>query len=125
MTIVSDLRELANWLEAHPDIAACTHSKNSIGVRTVDTDEFTRFVRTVGSGTKNAADGYAWLSRSFGQVELTVFGDVCQQVQVETQTVTVKEYPPDVEPVLVDVEVPVFEWRCPESFLAGQTERAS
>ncbi len=118
MTIIADLRALADWLDAHPDIAERTHSYNTIGVSTEDAAEFARFVREVGAGRKNAASGTAWLERSFGKLKLTVFGDVCEQVQVGTQTVTVEEYPADVVPELVDVEVPVFEWRCPESFLA-------
>ena len=55
-------------------------------------------------------------------VKVAALGGVCERVQVGTTTVT----KPDPNAALVEVEVPVYETRCPESVLANvDTEAVS
>ncbi len=121
---IKGLRDLADFLEQHPDFPSLPLDGGSaltIMSYTLTREQLASMPRTLGGRwDKDADDTYYHLRRRFGphQVQLyTSRGDVCERVQVGTRTV--QQPAPDAPPVpMVDVEVPVYEWRCPDSLLA-------
>jgi hypothetical protein len=53
-------------------------------------------------------------------VRLTIAKELtCERVQIGEETVEREVYPDDVKPSVVTESVPVYEWRCPESWIGA------
>lgn len=120
------LRALAAFLEDHP-VLFPEWEAYEFSIFTSSKDEFAKMVKEVGAGTKNDVGGYLEFSRKFSdRVRLTVNISKnlsCEKVQTGTKTKTV-EVPATAIPkgsvdgkVVFEVEEPVYEWKCPESWL--------
>ena len=119
---VGGLRELADFLEEHPQFIG----EYAPGVRFdvfVKGDaplmEMKALIKGTG-GRWDKVDFGAWfvLRRHFGPHNLDINAEreaVCERVQVDTKTVM----KPDPSAPLVPVEEPVYEWHCPDSLLAA------
>lgn len=128
MNYSEKLRDLADWLDRHPEIRDeynwnCPRVNVYLGKDRKE--DFSKLVRSMGNVTK---DGYAGqISAEYVQrdiddeyervfaVEVSISG-VCERVQATnedgTPKVTVKR-----AYVETDETEPVYEWHCPESFL--------
>ena len=116
---IDDMRAMLDFLESHPrTLRALYPSSNSLFyVFETHADEFRTTLKEFGGGTKSASFGYARVQRTFGSVALQLYtASLCEKVQVGTETVHKTVETAETE------EVPVYEWRCPESFLAPATD---
>lgn len=116
------LRDLADFIEVHPDIAFANlggSEYNKAYVFCNDADHMASVRRTIGGRwTKNVDTNYFNLNGKVGEafVQLTVSRNiVCERVVVGTETKLV----PDPEAPKVEVEQEIVEWVCPDSLLAG------
>lgn len=110
-----NLRAMADWLEAHPafEIPPATITVWAFGGGGSD---FKSKIAAMGSFEKQYTDSFVNASVSFGALRLVVSDwreSVCRRVQtgtrhVEAQTVITEEPAHD---------EPVYEWRCPDSWL--------
>lgn len=118
------LRALAAFLEDHPTL--CPEWED-FTVFAWSKDQFAEMVKEVGAGTKRDAGQFLEFVREFSdRVKLTVNiskNVSCEKVQTGTRTKTV-EVPATATPkdnidgkVVFEVEEPVYEWKCPESWL--------
>lgn len=118
-TFADELRILTDFLDAHP--AAVPRYQCIRMDHFVDTlDEATAVRRAVGGQwTKHEMGSFFVLRRRITPhttIEVTLAREqACERVQVGTETVMV----PAEDAPMVEVEQPVYEWKCPESLLAG------
>jgi hypothetical protein len=87
-----------------------------------DEDQFAPKVKALGSAEKKNTSDYYYLRRNIGihKVEVTIRREkVCERVQVGTKEVTHTIYPENVQTTTITEEVPVYEWKCPDSILGG------
>ncbi len=120
MINTADLRALADFLDEHPALAA-RMAAHEFNVFAVDETEWTAFRAVLGSYSKGARFGFLEATRSFGGLNLIVNlsqEKSCQRVKVGEQIVEREVYPDDVQPTIETVVEPVYEWVCPESWLA-------
>ncbi len=104
--MAAGLRDLADWLDAHPD------EEVSGNVRLLayrfDADEFRATVRALGRGAKESNDEWASVIRSFGPAvaiyAYTAREQVCRKVVVGTRV--------EPERVIPAREVEIVEWEC-------------
>jgi hypothetical protein len=114
---IAQLRELADWLEAHPEIDSfCTADAVLCAL---DGAEFAQMTRAIGGGAKNADEKNIEVIRTLPHgATITVFApkaQTCRLVQTGERTV---ERPIMVQRGVERVVEPIMEWKCPESFLA-------
>lgn len=120
------LRALAAFLEDHPTLFP-EWEAYEFSIFTSSKDEFAQMVKEVGTGAKDDVGGYLEFSRKFSnRVKLTVNISKnlsCEKVQTGTKTKTIEvpatahaEIDEDGK-VIYEVEEPVYEWKCPESWL--------
>lgn len=85
----NSLRAIADWIEAHPEVAI--PSDNSLTIYSMDTkDEAATLVRAMGSCNKRYDDSYLTVEKSFGPIRLrAVFSreQVCKRVVVGVETI--------------------------------------
>lgn len=120
---IKGLRGLADFLESHDEMLMGYNShEHTLYARSAE--EFSTLCRALGSGEKREVGGYLGLARDFSDsVKITVNvakSHTCEKVQVGTRVEQVV-IPADaklVEENVYAVEVPVYEWKCPDSFLA-------
>ncbi|HEX3803146.1 MAG TPA: hypothetical protein VHV75_09920 [Solirubrobacteraceae bacterium] len=111
------LRALADLLDANPQIDTQWRDYRFI-LFVGSSEELARTAVGIGGQWEKSEDHYYCnLDRSLGggvgiQVT-TARGNVCERVQVGTETVMV----PAPDAPMVEEERPVYEWKCPESLL--------
>lgn len=139
VAFVAGLREMASFLEAHPRLIN-EHSAADLNVFAWTPEEMADLSREMGNAEKFEVEHYIGLRKMFGphSIDLNVSrSKVCERVQVGTERVerTVNEdevpegaivvghVPVEVlRQVVIEEDVPVYEVKCPESFLAlGET----
>jgi hypothetical protein len=112
--VIAGLRELADFLEAHPTLPAATMGRTIIYVE--DKALLAQVAREGGSWRKDFSENWFSLEKSFGGgVQLDVYTDrakVCRAVVVG------KEMLPAVA-ALPEREVDKIEWVCDDAVLAG------
>ncbi len=109
--IVQGLRELASFLEAHPEVPTpYVGTQNAF----VQTKEEIAAVARVGSWEKKWIDDWFSLDHAFsGDVKLSVNvarAQVCERVVTGKQII----------PAQPEREIDVYEWHCDESLLAPE-----
>lgn len=121
-TIVDDLRALADFLEQRPELAAAVYGDIRANIFPITRQELADVTARIGAAEKVDSGTQIGLDKTFGsRVRLQVRSNkelTCERVQVGTRTVKRAVYPADIEPTIETVEEPVFEWKCPPSFLA-------
>lgn len=118
---IQGLRDLADFMEANPELAsASTYSLFASASPTVyvwdDEDLFRERLRQLGTFEKFSDANHVGGLRRFGPHVFSVRAAhelVCERVVVGVETQLV--YPDDVD--LVEQEVEIVEWVCPESLL--------
>lgn len=124
-TLATQLRQAADWIDAHP-VDANVHvdwTGIKVYVHPVDADEFRAARRLMGPMEKDeAAGGGMKLFAAVDGIKVTIFApsDVCRQEQVGTERRPVTE---TVETGEFE-DVPVYEWEC-GPVLAGDPEAVS
>jgi hypothetical protein len=115
---IAGLKELTAFLEERPELIPLW---DTIGLdHFCDTpEELAGLARQLGNSQKfgDPEDSYIGLRRSFGphHLDLNICRDeVCERVQVGEEEIEV----PDPDAPMVKVMQPIYETRCPESFLA-------
>ncbi len=113
---VRALREVADWLEAHPELEDHVPSEQPVSTYLHahgDAGQLAKIVRAMGTCRKDiSAAGNIAVRKSFGPLTVTVAIErdaVCAKRLVGTRTVT-KEVP--VGTTTVEVDEPVWEWDC-------------
>lgn len=103
--LIQGLRDLADFLEARPDLPAPAAPRFDIWAKS--RAEFTAYVRQLGKSTKHATDPYMWFRREFGPVALDV---VAHREKVCTKRVVgVEEVPERTIPAHTRE---IVEWDC-------------
>ncbi len=119
-TWLSDLRHMLEWMEDHPQFIA-EHIGFQVDLFVYGDDQLGQMREMIrGHGKWNKEDMGSWftLRKSFGEHKVQINAvreEVCERVEVGTETVTI----PDPDAPKVTVERPVYEWKCPESVLAS------
>lgn len=73
----SGLRELADWMDEHPELASSIQASGSFYIFAYSKDEFRESARALGGHrAKNADDNWFNVEREFGPVKLQVTGFV-------------------------------------------------
>lgn len=127
--VVDELRGLADDLEANPDapLPYPLSDETSMLVFAYTPEEFRAAVKLAGSGEKRVQDDGRMIfegRRGPLRFKVVLMSRVCERVQVGTKTET--RQVPVGEPEYDEVveEVPVYEWRCPESILRPDESEA-
>ena len=120
------LRALAAFLEDHPTLCR-EYDDFDYHQFAWTKEEFAEMVKEVGTGTKRDGGQYLEFVKEFSnRVKLTVNiskNISCERVQTGTKTKTIEvpatahaEIDEDGK-IIYEVEEPVYEWKCPESWL--------
>lgn len=131
-----DLRQLADWVEAHEDIVTEKYQCYAqVALPQWNMEDFQAAAAKFGAGNKYDEYGSIGLRREFGSNRVTAEVSIpktqsCERRQVGTTTV-IKTVPATDIPdgaivtgatstvVTVEIEEPEYEWDCPTSFLAS------
>jgi hypothetical protein len=112
---MQSMREVLAWAEVHPDLAKRVYMGYvPLFVAAESAEDLASVASAVGGQrTKQIANGGFEVRRKFGtseysRHELIVHGNVCERVQVRTETV----------PARAEQVVPVYEYHCPPSLLS-------
>ena len=112
---VAALREVAGWLEAHPELEESVPREQALSLHLHpggDAKHLAAIASAMGSCRKEAWNDLVIVRRTFGPVAVTAAVDrdaVCTKRFVGTRTVS-KDVPVGV--TTVEVEEPVYEWDC-------------
>lgn len=116
--LAAGLRELADWLEEHPEQADAVVLSLTVNVCVFDREGIVAAARAMGTAEKvYDVDSYFTVRRKFGSVWLDFFCNrdrVCRRVVVDTIAVPERVVPAHTEEVV--------EWVCDEPLLAGVAE---
>jgi hypothetical protein len=114
------LREVANFLEAHPEIELPESELNCYRLDNKETAATTaRALSHGGRCDKSYEDTLVRLKRTFGPITLQYLGcrsEICEQVRVGTRIVPeqyVAPKPATEAQVIPEHEEAVYEWHCP------------
>ena len=113
MSLVDDLRGLADFLEGHPHLMEKDFGTTTFNIFFFSMEDLTKAARPLGSADKFGTDKFAGFRKSFGRLNLDLFvskEDSCERVVVGVKQVPVMVIPAHGEEII--------EWRCPQSFLA-------
>lgn len=118
LQILSDVRTLLDWLEAHPEVPLPYDFEGGFMVASVNArDELAALAREFRECEKTFVDDSFYLRKRFGVASLYAFTartEVCERVVVGTE-----EVPEQVIPARIRE---VVEWRCADSSLFKPTE---
>lgn len=113
------LRELADFVDRNPELFTYGIT---VDLFAEDRAEFAEKARAFGSAEKRTMGSWYLLRKRFGPhtLELTIEREkICERVQTGTRIVTKPDPVAVADVPLVDVEEPVYEWKCPDSILGG------
>lgn len=122
--VAKRFREMAKWLEQHPDFPVYEWESPKItvfasaGKRDDETEKefMARAAKAMGSGRKNYGSSYFDLIAETPEgthVEVSADREAtCTRRQIGTKTVTVPARPAQPEVVEHTIEEPVYEWDC-------------
>lgn len=123
------LRALADMIEQHPEIARYANLRDLYVFHVRSAEDHAEIARAaLASGAqvdKDVSETLYNLILRFGRVHAYVLAhrdDVCERVQVGTETVTEPD-PDALEAVpMVEVERPVYEWQCSPLLAGGEDQ---
>lgn len=122
------LRELADWIEAHPDIAL---PDNELMVYSLNTRaEAANCLRALMPCKKEYRDTNFYISREFGPITLKFMfyrNDICTKRVVGTKEVGTEVIPSRFTPeqIIPAHTEEIYEWDCGESLLAQASSSGS
>lgn len=122
-TIVQDLRDLADFLEARPEIAEQVCPVN-VNVFVYSRKEMALAARAFGKADKVIVGDWMCLRRVFGQVTLDVNvtrEKVCRKVVTGTRVISASVLPAREETVVPETVEEIVEWQC-DPILGEQPE---
>ena len=120
-TLTADLRALADYLDAHPVVTSEVYAPE-VYVLPLFAERWAAVLADMGSFTKSSSAHQLCADRMFGSVKLHAImdkSDTCERVQVGETAVETRVYPDDVEPEMVTTMEPIYEWKCPESWMSS------
>lgn len=116
------LRELADWIEAHPDIAE-RMAPPYLVIIADDADDMAHKARALGGKrSKHVGDEWVDVERKFGPVRVTVTArreNVCERVVVGTTTVEIPAEPARPATPARTETIERTKWVCPDSIMGG------
>lgn len=118
MTISQDLRDLADFLDEHPDLAEAVLAP-MFNIFADNAAEWQRLLGSFGPFDKKDYDNLLVARKQFGRIRLDINvskEETCQRIEVGTRTVTREVYPEGVTSTIETVEEPIYEWVCPETW---------
>ena len=124
---VKGLRDLADFIEQTGVVTpyATESYPKAINAMVDGKEDLAEFARVAGYVEKDYSGSFATLRKQFGPISYEVFthrNNVCERVQVGTETITEEVPDPEkiaeVPTVTVTREQPVYEWRCDEPLLS-------
>lgn len=112
--LIADLRSLADFFESTPALTNPYLRLHAIVY--VQPEDFASAASALGGQRKKDADDkYFSVIRSIGGASVEVYtnrDEVCERVQVGTETVEVEEVVTPAVTKTVTVEQPVYDWEC-------------
>ena len=119
--VVARLRDLADFFERCPSVASTGYWLADHTNLFLSKERWQEALREVGTFEKGSDSSYLEARVRLphgGKVTLNVSKtETCERIQVGVKTVTKEVYPDDVQPTLVEVEEPQYDWVCPDSWL--------
>lgn len=121
--VIAGLRLLADFLEDRPTLTdAMRFSLSDIGAYPLTTERWQQCLNELGTFDKRSTSIHLHAERAMNDsvmVSVTMnHEDVCERVEVGVKEVEVAVYPDDVVPTIERQQVPVYEWKCPPSWIA-------
>jgi len=112
MSLIEDLRDLADFLERRPDLVARIPGDVTFNICSSGIEDFRQTARSFGNANKFNWGSFVGLRKSFGLLSLDLF--VSKSESCERIVLGRKQVPEEVIPAH---EEEIVEWRCPQSFL--------
>jgi hypothetical protein len=116
---IRGLREMADWLEAHPDVPAPCSDIFNVFVK--DKERFLEVRRAAGLSNKSGDANYVYFYKVFSgdiRLEINIKKELtCERVKVGEKVIPAKPARTIELPAEPEKREEVFEWRCPESLL--------
>ena len=121
----ANLRALADFIEENPAIG--DHLFVSVMHAFPPLEVWPDALRALGRFNKTASGDHLSAHRLFGEkwadgtIDLSVAiakESTCERIQTGEETVEREVWPIDVVPAIVAETVPVYSWKCPDSWLA-------
>ena len=112
----ASLRLMADFFESHPEV------ETPSGEFSVYSRDLKRTAASIGSFDKVINGTWFELKKTFGPITVSWFNtrsNVCERVSKGTKIVPETIIPARPEQIIPAHEVEEFEWKCPESLLAG------
>ncbi len=121
---IAGMRELADWLEDHPDVKRPSIWTTTINIFAADKEKLIELRRATGLSQKVEAGEFFMFRKEFRggwKVDLNVNKQhTCERVKVGTKVVPAKP-PRSIElPAEPEKVEDVYEWKCPETILASE-----
>lgn len=117
MSFVDDLRQVADFLEARPELLKTMNPDETLNICAPSKERFSQLAKVFGSAEKISTGMYYVHRKHFGSIKLDLFASksvTCERVVVGTKRVEAQH----VEAYDIPArEEEVVEWRCPESIL--------
>lgn len=125
--LIARLRELADFLEAHPELPECYSTPIfDLSVYGEDAKEqLAHFAKVAGRVEKSATYRTFYLRKSFGPIRLDMNAmreQVCERVLVGTKVEPEHFIPAQPETFVPAQEVPIYEWRCGSILAVAEAE---
>ena len=121
---IQGLRDMADFFEARRDAMPAYLPRFSFYKAVMTQKDLGEQARKFRTNFVKKADDYSYeLVHNFGPHSLSLSLSrtvACEKVQIGTERVTVPD--PAFKPPMVEIEQPIYEWRCPESVLRGDEE---
>ena len=124
---IDDMREMADFIEQSELDGNARFSSPDIYIFSRDSLEFGRDVHAIGSCKKSADGSYVNATKRIGGMVLqvtTTHEKVCERVKTGEKVIpakpeiTIEAVPEEILPAEPERVVEIFEWKCPDSFLA-------
>lgn len=123
--------QIATWWERHPEVPLREHSgdEGRLVAWANSADEWSAWAAAlkdgaaIGEVAKEGNSSYLYYKRKFGAVTVEIIGEheaVCERVQTGSVLRTVPDPALVAELPTVEVEEPVYEWKCPPVLGGGE-----
>jgi hypothetical protein len=122
MSIGNDFIALGQYLNERPEVAEEITAKQF----SVYVSDLKELAKHIGACEKISRDSYFSLLKTFGSVWVEFFTmreNVCERVKVGEKEIpeqVIPAEPAKPEQIVAAHTEPIYEWKCPESILAGE-----
>lgn len=119
--IAAELRAFADFVETRPNLAEELRYTLDHLNAFCSKETWPVVLRELGSFSKSGSDSFLRANVTFGDfVGVTALiekTETCERVQVGEREVEREVYPDDVEPTIIRDTEPIYEWKCPPSWI--------